>query len=202
MGSSFCKQDNSSQLITIVNKSKVQSTKEPEENDQLKIESDKSEIFKNQNQRNDQLRSEGISNNQTSDLSVKTEEIPLRKCLKCEKQISSIFVLTNCKKGCYYHQLCMEDHMKKLIEGEKPIIKCICGTKINSYFLRESSIPGKMTLLSRMFQRQLDFILQSTQKIRRDLEVQNFVKNNQLSTELHDYILIDQNLLIYEETPQ
>ncbi|CAD8191542.1 unnamed protein product [Paramecium pentaurelia] len=183
MGISFCKIDNSSNINTIeienLNSPPISAVQKP--NSQL-------------GRRNSQQFS--------SVGSVQTSQKSERQCSKCQNEISFTFVETKCKKNCQFHQLCMEEHLKNLIESGKPIIKCQCGTKINTNFLRQSSITGKMNLLTKLFEKQLDYILQSSSQIRRDEEVQNYVKENRLSKELDDYFLIDQNLLIYEETPQ
>ncbi|CAD8173063.1 unnamed protein product [Paramecium pentaurelia] len=134
--------------------------------------------------------------------SISQQEQNDKICQMCTKTISFTFVQINCQKNCLYHPICIEEHIKKLIDSEKQIIKCGCGTKINTNFLRLSSIPGKMNLLSKIFERQLDYILGSSQQIRRDIEIQNYVKQNRQRKEYGDYILIQQDTLIYEETPQ
>ncbi|CAD8115296.1 unnamed protein product [Paramecium primaurelia] len=183
MGISFCKIDNSSNIHTI------------------EIENSNSQRISAVQKPNSQLGKINLQEISSVD-SVQTSSKSERQCLKCKNVISFTFVETQCKKNCQFHQICMENHLKNLIESGKPMIKCACGTKINTNFLRQSSIPGKMNLLTRLFEQQLDYILQSSSQIRRDEEVQNYVKENRLSKELYDYFLIDQNLLIYEETPQ
>ncbi|CAK84123.1 unnamed protein product (macronuclear) [Paramecium tetraurelia] len=226
MGSNLCKQDNSSSINTIDIEKKPETIDQPKKNiasgaknSQVLTSQDTGQIqqiYRNiemdlKKDDNDskvlgkEISEEG-KKQKGLDKGLKNDDKALKsqnkKCSKCDDFISLTFVQLNCNKNCCYHHLCMEEHLKKLIDSGKPVIKCKCGTKLNTNCLRQSSVIGKMNLLSRLFEKQLDLILQSSQQIRRDVEVQNYVQQNRISKELQDYFLMKQDSLTYEETPQ
>ncbi|CAD8169876.1 unnamed protein product [Paramecium octaurelia] len=228
MGSNICKQDNPASYIhtiesvqkrEVINQPKKNNTPEPKNSQVLTVQ-DSGQIQQSYEQDLKGIEKDNIKGNEDpKDLvhvikkdddkinkELKSDDKALKnqnkKCSQCDQFISLTFVQLNCNKNCCYHHLCIEEHLKRLIDSGKPVIKCRCGTKLNSNCLRQSSIIGKMNLLSRLFEKQLDLILQSSQQIRRDVEVQNYVQQNRISKELQDYFLMKQDSLTYEETPQ
>ncbi|CAD8102152.1 unnamed protein product [Paramecium sonneborni] len=107
-------------------------------------------------------------------------------CLNCGIEITNSLLKLNC--GHIYHQDCFMNWLKFQIEDRRnPIIKCKCGTKINTNIIRripESKI--RMKFLNYLFSVQLSKILPYLKKIDDFDQIWDLYYENQY-TEDQDY---------------